>query len=471
MPHEHLLPAPEWNALGSRRFPVGNPRSGHCTVCFVGSFYPAPAPRSTAKPENDPLAAGAPRGIRCAGGGPVGAVSREGEEREMDLQQYEDEFGFRGPLPTSSNQRRLPEPGFSPGPEVGERLLDFSLTDHTGRRTTLHADRGDEKAAVVFFRSIVWSPACLTQLGEFQDALPDFRAAGVRLYGLSYDDREALAEFARVRRIGFPLLSDPSSAVIWRFGLLNTLLALSDVPFYGVAYPGTFLLDEAGLVAAKFFQRHMSIRVSAETVLDTATGRIALGEEEPRAVGGGDGVRVTAFLRGGRGVVKMGALRRLVVHLELEQGLSLCAPPAPAGVQALEIEVTGPPGLHVEAPVLPPATPRPVPGRDGQLSSWSGSVDLVVPVWASSDLICIMTAPKRESAKLELTLRYQLCDAGGLRPPRSERLTLEVPIGAHDVPNLPEIGATGHKLIAMESVRHFQRMIRRATPELDGDSD
>ena len=41
-------------------------------------------------------------------------------------------------------------------PEVGERLPDFALRDHTGRLVDFHADRGDRKAAVVFFRSAVW---------------------------------------------------------------------------------------------------------------------------------------------------------------------------------------------------------------------------------------------------------------------------------------------------------------------------
>ena len=74
----------------------------------------------------------------------------------MTDDEFTDAFGFTAPLPMSSRQRRIPEEGFPTGPEVGARLPDFELEAHTGERIALHADRGDAKAAVVFFRSAVW---------------------------------------------------------------------------------------------------------------------------------------------------------------------------------------------------------------------------------------------------------------------------------------------------------------------------
>ncbi len=74
----------------------------------------------------------------------------------MSREERRDEFGFAGPLPASHRLRKIHDPGFPTGPEIGERLPDFELEDHTGRRVSLHADRGNSKAAVVFFRSAVW---------------------------------------------------------------------------------------------------------------------------------------------------------------------------------------------------------------------------------------------------------------------------------------------------------------------------
>lgn len=74
----------------------------------------------------------------------------------MSQDEFTDELGFTAPLPASSQQRQLPDEGFPTGPEVGMHLPDFELESHTGTRVALHADRGDSKAAVVFFRSAVW---------------------------------------------------------------------------------------------------------------------------------------------------------------------------------------------------------------------------------------------------------------------------------------------------------------------------
>ena len=49
-----------------------------------------------------------------------------------------------------------PEEGFFTGPEIGTRLSGFSLRSAAGPMLDLHADRGDSKAAVVFYRSAVW---------------------------------------------------------------------------------------------------------------------------------------------------------------------------------------------------------------------------------------------------------------------------------------------------------------------------
>ena len=69
---------------------------------------------------------------------------------------YVDEFGLVGPLPASDGQRQPLGEGEPTGPEVGERLPDFTLTSASGRTVSFHEDRRGERAAVVFFRSVVW---------------------------------------------------------------------------------------------------------------------------------------------------------------------------------------------------------------------------------------------------------------------------------------------------------------------------
>jgi hypothetical protein len=73
-----------------------------------------------------------------------------------DFANYTDEFGFTAPLPTTDGARRIPPEGFPTGPEIGDVLPDFTLPAADGRTVRLHEDRGNSKAAVMFFRSAVW---------------------------------------------------------------------------------------------------------------------------------------------------------------------------------------------------------------------------------------------------------------------------------------------------------------------------
>ena len=67
-----------------------------------------------------------------------------------------DELGFEAPAPLGHPGRASLPDGHPAGPQVGERLPDFDLPDQHGRRVRFHEDRGRSRAAVVFFRSVVW---------------------------------------------------------------------------------------------------------------------------------------------------------------------------------------------------------------------------------------------------------------------------------------------------------------------------
>ena len=68
-----------------------------------------------------------------------------------------DDLGITVPVPASHPGRRYPaEPEFPTGPAIGERLPEFELPNQDGELVDFHADRGDSKAIVVFYRSAVW---------------------------------------------------------------------------------------------------------------------------------------------------------------------------------------------------------------------------------------------------------------------------------------------------------------------------
>lgn len=67
-----------------------------------------------------------------------------------------DELGWEAPAPVGHPGRAGLPDGHPTGPEIGDRLPDFELPDHTGAAVRFHEDRGSSKAAVVFYRSVVW---------------------------------------------------------------------------------------------------------------------------------------------------------------------------------------------------------------------------------------------------------------------------------------------------------------------------
>ena len=68
-----------------------------------------------------------------------------------------DDVGVTIGIPASHPAGRYPaSEEFPTGPEIGERLPEFSLLNQEGRLVDYHADRGDSKSIVVFYRSAVW---------------------------------------------------------------------------------------------------------------------------------------------------------------------------------------------------------------------------------------------------------------------------------------------------------------------------
>ena len=302
----------------------------------------------------------------------------------------------------------------------------------------------------------------MTQLGELRDAYSRFQDAGIKLYALSYDEVDALAAFAEANAIPFPLLSDPDSAVIRKYGILNTDVGEHELPFFGVPHPGTYVVDEEGVIVEKFFPRHIAMRESADSVLESALGKLLMGESDPRASGGADGISVTAFFHGGGGSLKNAILRKVVVRFELPDGLHIYGEPVPESMVAMSVGVSGPDGLVVEDAILPPTTPLKLEGLDIELQVWSGTVDIVVPVWANSHLIHIFDPTDERRVQIDVTVRYQACNHRTCLFPRTEKLSLTVDIAPLDVPDIPGANFETNRITKMDSMTHLTKMVERS---------
>jgi peroxiredoxin len=230
------------------------------------------------------------------------------------------------------------------GPQVGERVPDFNLSDQNGRMQSLQSIMGPRGAMLVFVRSADWCPFCRTQLVELQGRLDELRKSGLGLAAISYDSREILADFSRRQGITFPLLSDVGSTTIRRFGILNTVAeealgpngkdpaVLADLRIYatvgeaserlrGIPFPGTFVVDRQGRVTSRFFEDYYWERTTTANIL----------------------------LRAGAGGAPIQATQASTQHFDLRTYPSDAA--VALGTRfSLALEVTPKPGIHVYAP-------------------------------------------------------------------------------------------------------------------------
>ena len=94
------------------------------------------------------------------------------------------------------------------------------------------------------------------QLVQLQKAQNRFREHGLRVAAITYDSPAILGEFAKLHQIDYALMSDPQSEIIRSFGILDTDENPNNLPDFakkGIALPGYFFVDRAGVVKEKFF--------------------------------------------------------------------------------------------------------------------------------------------------------------------------------------------------------------------------
>ena len=163
--------------------------------------------------------------------------------------------------------------------------------------------------------------------------MKQFENAGVAVYALSYDESDALRDFRDAHQISYCLLSDPQSEVIRSFGILNTLIDENDHPWFGIPYPGTFVLDAEGRITHKFFDSNLAVRAGSDQLLRAIRGESPASPLDTEIDGGELSIRV--YLDGES--LTPTVQRDLVVAFKVPAGRHVYAEPAPLGSVAVNV--------------------------------------------------------------------------------------------------------------------------------------
>lgn len=284
-----------------------------------------------------------------------------------------------------------------------------------------------------------------------------FDALGIDVYAISYDEPDALKDFQQAYDITYTFLSDPESKVIRDYGILNTLIAADDHPWFGIPFPGTYVTDTTGTITHKFFENNLVLRVGPEELLRAVDGEAL--NEYVGATAANDlneaAAQPRVFLEGTQ--LAVGVLRHLVCQIEVPAGRHLYADPAPKGMVPFAMTLAPQSKLVARELICPESETHTVAGTGEVIQVYHGVVELRLPVTANAAITSAI-----EPLVLELSgeIAWQTCDDAVCDVPQRMPFTLRVPVEGSVVSEF--MTKPGNPRVReMDGLNHFKKMTSR----------
>jgi hypothetical protein len=258
------------------------------------------------------------------------------------------------------------------------------------------------------------------QLVELQGQYAELTRRGLGLAAISYDSLETLEQFSTARGITFPLIADAGSAIIKRYGLLNTTLEPGERT-YGVPFPGTFVLDRKGVVRSRHFEDAYQERNTAASIL-VRQGATPFGPAlsvETRHL------RLTAALSDGE--VAPGARLSIAFDIEPRPGMHVYAP-GKHSYQVISVTIDPQPWLKVAPLTYPASEMYHFAPLDEHIEVYGKPFRLVrdVTILATTDVRKMLATMK--SVTITGNVNYQACDDTLCYTPQSVPVKWTVPL-------------------------------------------
>ena len=248
---------------------------------------------------------------------------------------------------------------------------------------------------------------------ELESQVEALRKRGLGVAALSYDSVAVLKDFATRRKITFPLLSDPESKVIRRFGILNEADYPPGQMAHGVPYPGTFVTDAKGIIRSKFFEKTYVERRTAASLLTLAD------ETDGNPSSSIETSAPTFTLRTSSSNTEAAPGQRLTLVLDFEMKPTMHVyAPSVQGYRPLRLRLDPQPLLTVHEAAFPPSRPYRFAPLDETVPVFEGRFRITQDVTLASgrDFAELLKTP---SPKLDLTgaLVHQVCSDRVCYPP------------------------------------------------------
>jgi hypothetical protein len=243
---------------------------------------------------------------------------------------------------------------------------------------------------------------------------------GLGLVAISYDPPDVLQKFAASRGITFPMVSDAGSAIITRYGLLNTTVE-PGTRTYGIPFPGTFIVDRGGVVRSRHFEEAYQERNTVASILVRA-GATASG---PSVRAETPHLTMTASLSDDR--VAPGERLSIAFDITPRPGMHVYAP-GQHTYQVVRASIDPQPWLRVVAPFYPASEIYHFKPLNERVEVYQKPFRLVQDV----TVLATPEVQKRLAAETSVTLtgrlQYQACDDKLCYSPQSVPYSWTVPL-------------------------------------------
>lgn len=279
-----------------------------------------------------------------------------------------------------------------------------------------------------------------------------------------------LREFSDAHGITYPLLADVGSRVITELGILNTTIE-AERAAYGrgmeerhrnLPYPGTFVLDENGVVVDRHFEKSHRIRPTTRSLLGPLDVDMPP-EVVADAAAQGVAVRATCDNR----TVSANQLQTITIEIALEDDAHIYVDPVPDGYTTLTATIDGPDELRSRHPESPKGEPFEVTGLPEEFFVVDGNMTLEGAFYMLSGRDT--AGDEAQEVTVEVNLAFQVCTSETCFMP--ERITLPLTFELVPNPAYESVGAASLRPLVMrrldETARTFDDLAARVRSSLE----
>ena len=138
--------------------------------------------------------------------------------------------------------------------KVGDKAPSFSLYDQDNKLHKLSDYKGQR--LIIYYFPKADTPGWTKEACGFRDIYSEYKRAGIKVFGISYDSSQSLKKFKNKYALPFDFLSDSKKEVAVQYGAAGT----------GWPRRITFIIDKNSRIE-KIYKK-MNVNTHAEQILD-----------------------------------------------------------------------------------------------------------------------------------------------------------------------------------------------------------